>query len=757
MAITIDLSVLGDGAYTIQDDGIPGNGTSVVLDPLGNVIVTFAHPADSLTILSRPGQSLNVNITDSLTTANVTIGSLTNAAVTPDSINIGGLLTSGVVTLAALGAISEWGSDSSADIIAGTLLIEAGTGIGIGNAIETQVSLLEAESAAGGVALSNINNVQIGNPSADLRGLITSTSGDIAFANQGSILLSDTTGIESLRASGNLTLIATGANSDISSSVNLDALFSVGDMFLSAERDVSLGTTGANFDNDVRAGRSITIQAGRDFNIDGFSDLAADDQGLASGGGVNITAGRNINIEDNNGTDASVGVSGSGGGSVVLTTGAGGTISLAASSSAAVFAGVGGVFLNTDRLLIESDSGVSANAGGAVTITTASTGRAINLGSGADGVVALEISDAELDRVFASSVIVGGSSAGDVRVLNDLTTTFANFEIRSGSDITLLSGISTTNLTLRADDDVLQLFSSSITAATINIFVDQDGEADASGGVGTLSGVTSGFANLTGNVDADTLTGNASVNTLDGGAGDDKLNGGAGNDILIGGLGVDALDGGADFDIASYVNATSGLTVRLDDATLNTGEAAGDTYISIEGLAGSAFADLLVGDGANNGLRGDAGNDRLQGLDGDDTLQGDVGKDRLSGGAGLDTLNGGIGADRLTGGTEADTFVFATIADSGIKAKTRDTILDFKRVELDRIDLQSIDAIASTGIDDAFTFIGKAAFHDVEGELRYQKKNGDTFISGDVNGDGKADFSIMLDASVTMKALDFIL
>ncbi|WP_210168668.1 calcium-binding protein, partial [Methylobacterium sp. Leaf108] len=116
------------------------------------------------------------------------------------------------------------------------------------------------------------------------------------------------------------------------------------------------------------------------------------------------------------------------------------------------------------------------------------------------------------------------------------------------------------------------------------------------------------------------VTGNTLDNLLSGGQGVDTLQGGEGNDVLLGGSGPDRLEGGAGLDTASYAGAAAvepatglGLVISLADQSVNTGEATGDTYVEVENLIGSGFADQITGDASDNRLEGGAGADTLSG------------------------------------------------------------------------------------------------------------------------------------------------
>ncbi|EYR81363.1 calcium-binding protein [Shinella sp. DD12] len=163
---------------------------------------------------------------------------------------------------------------------------------------------------------------------------------------------------------------------------------------------------------------------------------------------------------------------------------------------------------------------------------------------------------------------------------------------------------------------------------------------------------------------------------------------------------------------------------------------------------GGAYSDVFNMEG---------GKDSVTAGGGDDLLRGGAGNDRLFGGNGNDLIEGGRDADVLHGGSGSDTFIFRSVKDSTVSPKGRDVIQDFSQIQGDRIDLKLIDANSKTGGNQAFKYIGADDFHKKAGELRYEKKGGGTIVSGDINGDGKADFSILLDVKLSLKVTDFIL
>jgi Ca2+-binding RTX toxin-like protein len=174
-------------------------------------------------------------------------------------------------------------------------------------------------------------------------------------------------------------------------------------------------------------------------------------------------------------------------------------------------------------------------------------------------------------------------------------------------------------------------------------------------------------------------------------------------------------------------------------------------------LTGGAGNDSLSGAEGGDALRGGRGSDRLAGDDGEDVLAGGEGNDNLNGGDEDDRLTGGIGRDVMTGGNDDDTFVFNRLTDTGTTVATADQITDFAPGR-DIIDLRAIDAITTNAVaDNAFAYIGTAAFSNVAGQLRWSTSSGVTTVEMDVNGDSLADGWIRLTNGVSLAAGDFVL
>lgn len=317
----------------------------------------------------------------------------------------------------------------------------------------------------------------------------------------------------------------------------------------------------------------------------------------------------------------------------------------------------------------------------------------------------------------------------------------------------------------------------------------------------TLNGLGGDDA-LKGNAGSDVLEGGAGEDMLNGGRGRDRLEGGAGEDVLIGGRGIDTLAGGLNND--QYIVDDAGdRVVEADrsgvrDTVLATVDHTLEDFVerikafrTTDGLTlgGNELDNHLIGGVGDDTLTGEDGGDRyyvgagdvvVEAADGgldrvfaseDHTLSdnveqlraasgapglrltGNAGDNLVVGGAGADTLSGAGGRDQLRGGEGDDVFRFAALSDS--RPGRADVIRDFVP-GADLIDLSALDAVAG-GADDPFDFIGSDAFSGAAGELRYEAIGGYTRVEADVDGDGKANFRLVIERDVTLGEADFLL
>ena len=112
---------------------------------------------------------------------------------------------------------------------------------------------------------------------------------------------------------------------------------------------------------------------------------------------------------------------------------------------------------------------------------------------------------------------------------------------------------------------------------------------------------------------------------------DDILYGGTEDNTIIGGGGADTIYGGDGFDTADYRSSDASIFISNVGLPGAGGHATDDTLFEIERIIGSAYGDVITGNGSFSS--------ELNGWDGDDTLISLGSADLLIGGAGFDTVD----------------------------------------------------------------------------------------------------------------------
>jgi Ca2+-binding RTX toxin-like protein len=407
--------------------------------------------------------------------------------------------------------------------------------------------------------------------------------------------------------------------------------------------------------------------------------------------------------------------------------------------------GPSNLVVDADAFLISDSSGSGANLIGTWTVTV--NGAVESFGNaGIDAVSSL----ATYNITIGSTGDVFGNSAG---IFSNGTVVLTNLgTIASKSDGIQAGSLTLVNKgTISGDTGSIAV---SIGVAHITNLGTLQGDVDLFSGANDIFndfkkvGKVVKNGTVVGTIDlgdgADHFKGGAHSETVRDGGGADIYKFGGGNDTYLavsvsGTTGADTIDGGKGTDTYDATGATFTVLVNLD--------AKPQGLLSAQFAQGADVGDVGNTDkviGFENAIGGSAA----------DALYGSSGANVLNGGAGGDELHGLGGRDVLTGGADNDTFFFEKLSDSGATASTRDVITDFATG--DKINLSTIDANGKLAGDPGFTYIDTAHFNHTAGQLRESYSGGNTIVSGDVNGDGKADFSVALKGHILLHVTDFI-
>ena len=298
-----------------------------------------------------------------------------------------------------------------------------------------------------------------------------------------------------------------------------------------------------------------------------------------------------------------------------------------------------------------------------------------------------------------------------------------------------------------------------------------------------------------GGIGDDELIGEGGDDALFGGEGNDTLLGGAGADFIVGGAGNDSIDGGPngiDGDVLDVIDyneegGPNGVNVNLLTGIALDSFGDTDTIAGIEAVAGTAFADTLIGGAGDEIFGGGDGADSIDGGDGideidfeyleegpvsvnlglgtaidswgntdtiiniedvfgsngNDTLIGDDGNNLLAGNGGNDSIDGGAGNDTVQIEARYGDGDYTVVTTDGVTVVTNissgeaDTLTGVEFLEFNDIvfDLMAPPATPTEGPDDLVGTAGNDTIDGLGGDDTIEGGAGDDSLIGGAGDD----------------------
>jgi Ca2+-binding RTX toxin-like protein len=254
---------------------------------------------------------------------------------------------------------------------------------------------------------------------------------------------------------------------------------------------------------------------------------------------------------------------------------------------------------------------VYGNGNTSVSYVNCWIGVKVDLGSGADALNFLDTTNPEYATTLGKDIFLGGVNAAIGSSQNDLLI---------GTDTS--DPLSAETLEGEAGNDTLvgnggmdwASYADSPAGITVDLRKSSNQVSDGWGGIDSLQGIEG----IRGSYADDVMRGSDTLTV---------------NEVFKGMQGADSLDGGQGFNIASFVQDVQGVTVWLAANSRTVAPGVGvadkvkpgftgvaldgwgdiDQLANIDGVEGSLFNDLIVGNADSNHLDGRKGNDTLDG------------------------------------------------------------------------------------------------------------------------------------------------